>query len=34
MFDKSVYVNRRKHLIDKMSGGLVLLLGNAEALAK
>ena len=31
MFDKSVYVNRRKQLIDKMSGGLVLILGNEEA---
>ena len=26
MFDKSVYVNRRKRLISKMSGGLVLIL--------
>ena len=31
MFDKSVYVNRRKQLINKMSGGLVLILGNEEA---
>ena len=31
MFDKSVYINRRKQLIDKMSGGLVLILGNEEA---
>ena len=31
MFDKSVYVSRRKRLIEKMSGGLVLVLGNGEA---
>jgi Xaa-Pro aminopeptidase len=31
MFDKSVYVSRRERLIDKMSGGLVLILGNNEA---
>lgn len=31
MFDKSVYINRRKRLIEKMGGGLVLILGNDEA---
>ena len=31
MFDKNVYINRRKRLIEKMSGGLVLILGNEEA---
>ncbi|MDR2129933.1 MAG: aminopeptidase P family protein [Odoribacteraceae bacterium] len=31
MFDKSVYVNRRKRLAEQMSGGLVLILGNNEA---
>ena len=31
MFDKSVYVNRRERLIKKMSGGLILILGNGEA---
>ena len=31
MFEKSVYENRRKRLIQKMSGGLVLILGNGEA---
>lgn len=31
MFDKSVYINRRERLIKKMSGGLILILGNGEA---
>ena len=31
MFDKSVYVNRREQLVKKMSGGLILILGNGEA---
>ena len=31
MFDKSVYVSRRKRLIEKMSSGLILILGNGEA---
>lgn len=31
MFVKACMVNRRKQLIDKMSGGLVLILGNEEA---
>ena len=31
MFDKNVYVARRKRLIEKMGGGLVLILGNEEA---
>jgi Xaa-Pro aminopeptidase len=31
MFDKSVYVNRRKQLVKKVGGGLVLILGNNEA---
>ena len=30
MFDKSVYVTRRKQLINKMSGGLVLILGTKK----
>lgn len=32
MFDKSVYVSRRKRLIEKMSSGMILILGNGEAL--
>lgn len=31
MFETSVYQNRRKKLMEKMSGGLVLILGNGEA---
>lgn len=31
MFETSVYKNRRKKLMEKMSGGLVLILGNGEA---
>lgn len=31
MFEKSVYKNRRAHLIEKMGHGLVLILGNGEA---
>lgn len=31
MFETSVYRNRRKKLMEKMSGGLVLILGNGEA---
>ena len=31
MFDKNVYVVRRKRLIEKMGDGLVLILGNEEA---
>ena len=31
MFDKNVYINRRKRLVEKMGGGLVLILGNGEA---
>ena len=31
MFGKEVYIQRRKKLMDKMSGGLILLLGNAES---
>lgn len=31
MFDKSVYITRRKRLIEKISEGLVLILGNGEA---
>lgn len=31
MFETSVYKNRRKKLMEKLSGGLVLILGNGEA---
>lgn len=31
MFETSVYQNRRKKLMEKLSGGLVLILGNGEA---
>lgn len=31
MFETSVYKNRRLHLKEKMSGGVVLILGNGEA---
>lgn len=31
MFETSVYKNRRKKLMEKMGGGLVLILGNGEA---
>lgn len=31
MFESSVYKNRRKKLLEKMSGGLVLIPGNGEA---
>lgn len=31
MFETSVYKNRRHRLMEKMSGGLVLILGNEEA---
>lgn len=31
MFEKSVYVNRRKKLISRMSGGIALILGNEES---
>lgn len=31
MFDADVYKNRRKKLLKKMGGGLVLILGNSEA---
>lgn len=31
MFDKSVYTSRRARLREKMSNGLVLILGNGEA---
>ncbi len=31
MFDKQVYIGRRARLREKMSGGLVLILGNGEA---
>ena len=31
MFETSVYKNRRTRLKEKMSGGLVLILGNGEA---
>ena len=33
MFESGVYENRRKQLINKMSGGVVLILGNEEAAA-
>ncbi|MBO4571788.1 MAG: aminopeptidase P N-terminal domain-containing protein, partial [Bacteroidales bacterium] len=31
MFDKSVYIARRKVLASKISSGVVLMLGNSEA---
>jgi len=31
MFKKSVYIERRKKLKEKLKGGLVLILGNKEA---
>ena len=31
MFDSSVYINRRKALREKVSSGLILILGNNEA---
>lgn len=31
MFKERIYINRRKKLINKMSGGLILLLGNNES---
>ena len=31
MFDKSVYISRRKRLLAQMKDGIVLLLGNSEA---
>ena len=31
MFDKQVYISRRKRLLEKVKGGVILLLGNSEA---
>ena len=31
MFDKSVYISRRKRLLEQMKDGVLLLLGNSEA---
>ena len=31
MFDKSVYISRRKRLLEQMKEGVILLLGNSEA---
>jgi Xaa-Pro aminopeptidase len=31
MFDKKIYIERRKKLIEKLSSGIVLFLGNGEA---
>jgi len=31
MFDKSVYISRRKGLLEQMKDGVILLLGNSEA---
>ena len=31
MFDKQVYISRRKRLLEQVKSGVILLLGNSEA---
>ncbi|MGX8707825.1 MAG: aminopeptidase P N-terminal domain-containing protein, partial [Bacteroidales bacterium] len=31
MFDKQVYISRRKRLLEQVREGVILLLGNSEA---